>query len=101
MMGDELRKEERSAAPELSTGELFHPASGRYLHVQDVRDVSFTGIGLLVADPLDEGEQVHLGFKYFGRSGFQIYCRVVWCSPVEDEAADDQRLGAFMMGICM
>ncbi|NWF38086.1 PilZ domain-containing protein [Mariprofundus sp. NF] len=100
-MGVEQRKEERSSAPELSKGELFHPGSGQYLHVESVRDVSFTGIGLRVCSPLDEGEEIQLGFKYFGRAGFQIYGRVVWCSPVSEEAAGDQSSGAFMMGISM
>ena len=44
-MDVEQRKEERSSAPELSKGELFHPASGQYLHVESVRDLLFTGIG--------------------------------------------------------
>ncbi|NWF36060.1 PilZ domain-containing protein [Mariprofundus sp. KV] len=98
-MGVEQRKEERSSAPELSKGELFHPGSGQYLHVESVRDLSFTGIGLKVEAPLDEGEEIQLGFKHFGRAGFQIYGRVVWCSPVTDEVSGDQSTVSFMMGI--
>lgn len=95
----EQRNEERHVARDMSKGELYHPGSGLYLKVEEVRDVSSKGIGLKVDSFLDQGEKIRLGFKR-GRTHIQMYGHVVWCTPVEGVSPDDA-VALFMMGIAL
>ncbi|MES0372270.1 MAG: PilZ domain-containing protein [Mariprofundaceae bacterium] len=98
-MAIEQRSEERHVARDMSNGELYHPGSGLYLKVEQVRDVSSRGIGLKVDSFLDQGEKIRLGFKR-GRTHVQMYGYVAWCAPVE-EASPDDAVALFMMGIAL
>lgn len=99
-MAVEQRKDERFAARELSKGELYHPNSGHYLKVKNVRDVSIDGIGLIVDAFLEQGEKIRLGFKY-GRSHIQMYGFVVWCAPDVDGLAEGESPASFMLGVSL
>ena len=99
-MGIELRKEERAAGLALSEGELFHESSGQHIHVSRVRNISFTGMGLLVEKAVDRGEKVRMGFKYSGGALIQIDGSVVWCTAAE-KCSDSSGRGRFMMGVIM
>lgn len=97
-MANEKRKEERFIARDKSKGELYCPASGQYLKVERVRDVSSGGIALQVNAGLHQGEKVRLGLKH-GRAHVHMYGYVVWCAPAGDASPDDKESGSFMMGI--
>lgn len=99
-MENDLRKEARVVARDLSKGELYHPNSGQYLKVKSVRDVSIDGIGLMVDSFLDQGEKIRLGFKY-GRGHIEMYGYVVWCSPAESSPEEDSSTETFMMGVSL
>ena len=97
-MGDEQRKDERIAAPELSEGELHHSNSNQSFKVECIRDVSSNGIGLKVNGSLDQGEKVCLGVMC-DKARLKMYGHVVWCAPAEAKVSYEDKSGLFMMGI--
>ena len=95
----EQRKEQRLAARDISTGELYHPGSSQYFTVERVQNVSPRGMGLKVNGFLRQGEQIRLGFKR-GRVHVQMYGYVVWCAPDKTVGSDEQS-SSFLMGVTL
>jgi len=97
-MGEEQRKDERVAAPELSKGVLHHSKSNQSFKVECIRDVSSNGIGLKVNGSLDQGEKVCLGVMC-DKAHLKMYGHVVWCAAAEAKSSCEDEFSSFMMGI--
>jgi hypothetical protein len=94
----EKRRLPRRSVGAIPFGALVLVCNGEHIPIEQLRDLSDSGISFSLRRPLVSSEKISV--KYSDpKVALEVFGRVAWCSPASDESANATPPGQYFIGV--